>query len=373
MNKLEILKNQINKWSKNKRITNHKDINLLHEYIKEYIKEKINNSDELHNKIYISSDYEFEYYNDNFEKIRNENIVKLNCYLICKRLADYFPEINIECKFETHSIIDSMLKEKGTTFKHDVYILINNKKNDKKYECVIEYFEKNHKYTIPKDTDKQIYTRQIVDNYIVYKEESNNINEFYKFLIHKLLLSICASLKDHYILSKVNFFKNNKNNLKKLKKQTENFNKILKYHKNKKFNFEELFIELIPINLQTGEKFTMDEFIEFLEENYNISIIFDKNGYCDYSIFVKIIMKLVNHSDKIDDYQDIFVDTIEILTQSSIEIMEYIDEINQNKSNLPIFMQNFLQNHIHKYINKDTLKNVYEKIKSNFKNLKLFF
>jgi hypothetical protein len=53
--------------------------------------------------------------------------------------------------------------------------------------------------------------------------------------------------------------------------------------------------------------------------------------------------------------------------------MEYINEINQNKSNLPIFMQNFLQNHIHKYINKDTLKNVYEKIKSNFKKLKLFF
>jgi hypothetical protein len=340
MNTLKILENEINKWSKNKRITNHKDINLLHEYIKQ---KKIISGDSQ-NIIYISSDYEFEYYNDNFVNIRNENIIKLNCYLICKRLTNYFPEINIECKFETHSIIDSMLKEKGTTFKHDVYILIDNNKNDKKYECVIEYFEKNHKYTIPKDTDKQIYTRQIVDNYIVYKEESNNIDEFYKFLIHKLLLSICASLSDNYILSKINFFKNNKNNLKKIKKQTENFNKILKYHKNKKFNFEELFIELIPINLKTGENFTIDEFIEFLEENYNISIIVDKKGNCDYSIFVKIIMKLVNHSDKIDDYQDIFADAMDILSESSKEIMEYINEINQNKSNLPIFMQNFLQN-----------------------------
>ena len=83
--------------------------------------------------------------------------------------------------------------------------------NNKIYDCVIEYFEEKSHKRRSIDNDKELYVQQMVDYYIVYKEESNMMNKFFLDTIHKVLLLICACSNDHYTLSKINFFKNNIN------------------------------------------------------------------------------------------------------------------------------------------------------------------
>ena len=110
--------------------------------------------------------------------------------------------------------------------------------------------------------------------------------------LYKMLLLTCCANNDEYALSKINFFKNNKSDPKKLKTQTETFNKFITYHKQKKFNFEKFFNDLVPRNPDTEEEFEMDEFIDFLEEKYEIIVKPDEKGFCDYDIFSSMILIL---------------------------------------------------------------------------------
>ena len=181
----------------------------------------------------------------------------------------------------------------------------------------------------------------------MYKENLNDIDIFFNDTIHKILILICASYNDHYILSKINFFKDNKKDLKKLKKQTENFNKIITYHKKNKFNFEKFFIELQPKNLESEGLFKMDEFIEYLEENYDIIIELNNKYYCSYDIFAKMIIKLdSNISHKLIDLKTIYLETMCIMINSQKEIIKYINESNNKKRNLPEFLGTIFKIHL---------------------------
>ena len=345
---------QINKWfSKNTKLYNISDLIILYDYIKRIQANTID--------ISFSHDYKFKYISNKFKNIRPENIFKLNWMLICDNLKIYFPEIKIDCQFEVNSLIDGQIQNKKSTFKHDVYITINDK-----YDCAIEFFEsKSHKRKCI-DSNKESYTQQVVDYYIIHKEEQD-INLFFHDAIHKILLLICASSNDHYTLSKVNFFKNNKNTSNKIKKQTEYFNKIIKFHKENKFNFKDFFKELSPTNLESEEDYDFNEFIDFLEEEYGLIIKTDEEGNCDYHTFASIILYLdTNISDILKVYKKIYLESMRIMIESQKEIIIYINQSNEKKRYLPEFLDSFLKNHIQNYSKPHALKLAFENLKSNY-------
>lgn len=352
------IESNVRKWYANKtKLYKKADLDIIYKYIKPIGKTK---------RIRISNDYHFKYIKSQFENIRFENIFKLSWMMICKRLTKYFPKINIVCKFEVPSIIDCEIKKLKSTFKHDIYITICNNKNDRNYDCVIEYFEKASHTIKSVDNNKEIYTIQIVDQYIVYREE-NDMKNFYSDTIHKILLLICASTNDNYTLSKINFFKNNISNIIKLKKQTVDFNKIITFHRNNKFNFESFLNEFIPINPDTEEEFTMNEFIEYLKEFYKLIVCIDETGNCSYELFGNMIMLLdINISEKLIDFKKIYNEATNIMFKSQSEIITYINEINNKKKNIPRFISNFLENHIDNVKMPFAQKKAYEHLARKF-------
>ena len=183
-----------------------------------------------------------------------------------------------------------------------------------------------------------------------------------------LLLTCCAN-DDEYALSKINFFKNNKSDPKKLKTQTETFNKIITYHKQKKFNFEEFFKHLKPRNPETEDYFEMDEFIDFLEENYDIIVKPDEKGFCDYKIFSSIIiMSSIKISHRLDVYKELHGEAKEVLCSSIQDMFDFINEANNKSQNIPYFLKNFLLNHIDKYASDETLKKVLYTLMEKYRN-----
>ena len=354
---IEYYKREINSWfEKNTKLSLKSDLLTLSDYIA--------NFDGVETKqINISNDYKFEYISFNFENIRPENVFKLNWLNICEKLSEYFPKIKINCMFEKASMIDNDIQKGNATFKHDVYITLNNKTSDRIYDIALEYFEEKSHKKRSVDCDKKLYVQQIVDYYIIYKEKLNNMQEFYLNTIHKILMLICSASDDHYTLSKINFFKNNQSNPKKLKKQTDVFNKIINYHKINKFNFNEFFIEFLPKKIDSEELFEMDEFIEYLEENYELSIEFDNKGNCEYDIFASMIIMLdTNISGKLKFYKNIYKETMNTMLASQKEIINFINETTDKKTNVPYFLDTFLNNHIQSYRKKVTLKQVLENL-----------
>ena len=348
--------NKINKWFyDNTKLYERPDLEYLNEYISE-------NPYEI-KKISISNDYKFNYISSHIKNIRFENIFKLNWMIICDTLKDLFPKVNILCEFEKSTFIDSEIQKGNATFKHDIYISISNQNNDRMYDCVIEYFEEKSHKRKSIDCDKELYVQQMADYYIVYREESNSLDNFYLNTIHKVLLLICACSNDHYTLSKVNFFKNNMDDQKIIKTKTEYFNNIIKYHKKNHFNFEEFFIELNPINLETEDEFEIQEFIEYFNDNYKIMIKPDKKGYCGYSIFESIILfSDIKMSDRLEKYKRIYSEAMTIMINSQKEIIHHINEVNNKKRNLPEFLDTFIRNHLQNYRKPFTLRKAFDNL-----------
>jgi hypothetical protein len=349
--------NKINKWFYDKtKLYERTDLDYLNEYISSIIHLcKIE-------EIFISYDYKFNFISSSFKNIRFENIFKLNWMIICDTLKDLFPKINILCEFEKSSFIDSEIQKGNATFKHDIYISICNPNNNRMYDCVIEYFEEKSHKRKPIDCDKELYVQQMVDYYIVYREESNTLNKFFLDTIHKVMLLICASSDDPYTLSKINFFKNSMNE-SDLKNNTHYFNNIMKYHKNNHFNFEKFFIELRPKNLETEDKFEIQEFIDYFRNEHQILINPDEKGNCDYSIFEDIILFLdINMSHRLGKYKRIYSKAMLVMLNSQKEIIHHINEVNNKKRNLPEFLDTFIRNHLQNYRKPFTLKKAFDNL-----------
>jgi len=346
---------KINDWySKNTKLYKPSDLKLINNYIS-------NNKTLEIKEISISSNYKFEYISTEFKNIRSENIFKLNWMLICEKIIEYFPKIKINCLFEASSYIDGKIQKGNATFKHDVYISINDK-----YDCAIEFFEEASHKKKSIDSDKELYSQQVVDQYVIHKEKEN-YDSFYRNTIYKILLLICASCDDHYTLSKINFFKNNSDNPNKIKRQTQYFNNIITYHKKNKFHFERFFKVLTPIKLETEENYEMDEFINFLEEKYELIICLDEKGYCEYRVFASMIIILdINISEILTVYKKIYLETMSIMIDSQKEIITYINESNNKKKNLPEFLDTFLKNHIQNYCNPYALKKAFNNLTLKF-------
>ncbi len=114
------------------------------------------------------------------------------------------------------------------------------------------------------------------------------------------------------------------------------------------FNLKIFFEDAILTNPETEEEFELDEFIEYLMDNFRIKIIFLNSNYdCEYKYFVDIIMNIgIECSDIINSYRNIYSKTMEILLESEREMLNWIKEANKSRRLVPKYLDYFLLNHI---------------------------
>ncbi len=170
-----------------------------------------------------------------------------------------------------------------------------------------------------------------------------------------MFVCICALSNDNYTLSKIIFFKNY-NNLTSLKFDTQIFNNIISWKKNNSLDLKKFLENLAVINPDTEEEFEYDDFLEYIEDNYNIKI----NGKtCDYNTVISIINSLdTNLSQSILSYRKIYSKTMEVLFESQKELFIWVEKKNESKDLIPDYLRNILRLHIQHYKKKDTLKQV---------------
>ena len=358
-------------WNKKKtKIINLNDLQILAYYLgTNYGYDNNDDDDDNDNQnsdtikyITIAGKYIFNYsiYEDN--DIRQENIFKLNFYNIVKKLKYYFPNVDIKIFFEKPTYVDKEIKKPKNTYKHDVIINIAQKiendtnNEDEEYdientfEVVLEYFEKIHNRF--SDEDKKISTNLFADEYFVYDENTNDINEFMKDTIYGLIQIICASTNDEYELSKILYFNKNYKN-KTIKNDVSYFNKIINNKKTGKFNFEDFYNEINPICVETEEDYSQKEFIELLHSKYKIKIKIDKNDECNSEIFDEILIhteRSIVESNNLFKYKNIYLSAINTLQIASKEIIKLMKKQRTKRLQLPQFVRNI------QIFHKDNLK-----------------
>lgn len=368
----------IAKWfNKKTKLKEFCDLKKLNNYVDHY-NNKNNMTKQVLN-VHFSSDYVFKIYDlDNMNvrqmKIRPENIFKLNFLLIIKKIKKYFNEIDypglkIIIGYEKAGDIDLDRKIAQATYKHDVYIKIEytNETNYQEKEMAFEYFETKHDRI--KDNEKKISSEVQLSLYDVYEEKNKNYNVFIKKTIYKIFENICSVLNDKYILSKITYFEKYVKN-KNIKQDTLMFNKMIEWKKNDEFDFENFFDTSCMINPDDNKPFKkIKKFIDYLKENYEITIEFNKGYLCRFNYFVEIINVIdSNCSPKIYDYRKTFTNMLSIMLDASNKIIE----LNNKKSklikyNLPLYLDN-IHLHIKNWKNEELQKNIYNVLHEKFKN-----
>jgi hypothetical protein len=337
--KLELI---IKDWKEsNCKLYKIEDIYTLREFINLYYKKyDIDIKDKI-TSIKFSNDYTFEYLNipklELNNIVRYENIFKLNLQIIIENIREYFLKklnIKLELVFESPSKIDLELKKESHCFKHDCYIKIYNDKEY--YDIGIEYYEKksHNKYI---DDVRERSSSIILDKYIYYDEKLENFqnksyNQIMKEIVYNIILLICCITDDKFTLSKILFFEDYKGNQKSLKTDTDILNYILDCHKNDRFNINNFFTKVNPTNLQ-GEKYSIEEFIEFIEDTFENSEIELENYeyYGNYKLLENLILHLHEDQSKsrnIGVYKNIYKKAFEIM----INAADKINKINKDKN-----------------------------------------
>ena len=302
-------------------------------------------------KITVAGKYEFSYIEYTGDKIRQENIFKLNFRNIVKELTKYFLKTNILTEFEKATTIDKKLKKPQATYKHDGIIKIIPKDVDEDeieqntYEVVLEYFETIHnKFN---DDDKKISTDLFSDGYYVFSEKKGNMKEFMIDTIYSIIELICASMNDPYELSKILHFNKNYKS-KSYNKNISYFNKIIDIKKSNEFDFKTFYNSIQPFNPDTDDDLTEDEFIEYLENEYEITM----ENY-DAELFERLIMNLnndISRSNSLSKYKDIYLQTMNTLFSASQKIIDIVAKQRKKRLSLPEFVKNIQRFH------KDNLK-----------------
>lgn len=367
MNLSKLNNNIINKkilswYESNKKIKDIEDVKIIIDYI--------NNNDKVileFNIIEIkfSSDITFNIINlpniNISNKVRLENIFKMNLYLIYKKMIKYFSVKNsgiiIELFFEEASNIDKNIKKLNGTYKHDAYIKIYQDEkyytengleyNDEEYfDIGLEYFEKLHNKII--DDDKITSSNVILDKFMIYRENIDNYVEFMKEVIYNIILLICSCNNDIYTLSKINFFKNFDDN-KLLKQYTGIFNYIMNCRKDNKFNINDLIDKLKLVD-KNGELYEIEDYIKYIKHKFNnLSIEFIEDEYIgEYLLLEKIIIYTnEEQSDQIEIYKNIYTNSIKIFFHSHEEIIKLVKHKNKiTKKDLPNYISKLLSVHL---------------------------
>lgn len=353
----KIIKNWDHKKSK---LSDNGSLKILYDYL------NINDKDYTIHKIKISGQYDFKYIKCEEDNIRQENIFKLNFLNIVQKLNEYFPSVKILIDFEASTIVDTILKKHNCTYKHDVLIKIQpntyDVENEEIFEVVLEYFEKIHnKFN---DDDKKISTNIFSDSYLVFSEKTDNMKEFIIKSIYSIIELICASMKNgKYELSKILYFHENyksKNN--DIALDVELFNKIINVKKSGEFNFKQFYEEIQPFNPDTGDDLSFNEFIEYIQENYNNDDDDDDENKFNFNnvdniyssdVFEKLILYLnINMSEEmLKKYKNIYMMALDKIFIASDKIISILEKQRKKKLQLPQFVKNIQKFH------KDNLNN----------------
>lgn len=302
-------------------------------------------------KITVAGKYDFSYIDYTGDKIRQENIFKLNFRNIVKELNKYFTETNILIEFEKATTIDKKLKKPQATYKHDGIIKIIPKDIDEDdieqntYEVVLEYFETIHnKFN---DDDKKISTNLFSDGYYVYNEKNDDMKEFMISTIYSIIEFICASMNDPYELSKILHFNKNYKS-KSYNKNISYFNKIVEIKKLNEFDFTELYNKMTPTDPESGDEFTKEEFLDYLKTKYKLDVT-----KFNTELFESIIIMCDENIDSnayLTHYKTIYLQTMNTLFSASQKIIDIVAKQRNKRLQLPEFIKNINKFH------KDNLK-----------------
>jgi len=352
-NRTNISKKIITLWSdKKNKIADKESLDIINHFI---------NIKKIYNTInfVICDKYNFSYIQYEDGNIRQENIFKFNFSNIVKKLNEYFPNVFISIEFEKGTTIDKKLKKLNAIYKHDIilkikprYIYDDSEDEDETeiekntYEIVLEYFEKKHnKFN---DDDKKISTNLFSDGYYVFNEKYDDMNEFMIDTIYSIIEFICATCKDTYELSKILYFNKNYKS-KSYTKDVQTFTEIIEINKSDKFNFTDFYDKIQPHNPETGDEFTEKEFVEFIEEEYNITIDDNFNS----ELFETLIINLnndISETARLQKYKKIYVNAMKTLRFASQKIIKIIEKQREKRLQLPEFVINIQKFH------KDNLK-----------------
>jgi len=356
-------------WNKKKlKIINPLDLQMLAHFINYYFgyDNDNDNDNQIENKniknIKIAGKYEFSYIEYDDDDIRQENVFKLNFYNIVEKLKYYFPQVNIKIEFEKSTYVDRQIKKANTTYKHDAIITItpitpivdlvekdDEYDPDKTFEIVLEYFEKIHNRF--NDDDKKISTDLFSDEYFVFDVNKDNMEDFMIDTIYGIIQTICACTNDEYELSKILYFDKNYKN-KNNPYEFDYFNKIVNIQKNNKFNFEDFYNEINPVNPDSGDDYSQQEFINEFKK-YKIKIKTDKDGFCEAHIFDEILIhssRYIFDSVTLFKYKNIYMSAMKSLLKANKKIIDILQKQRSKRMQLPKFIRNFQKFH------KDNMK-----------------
>ena len=320
-------------------------------------------------KLIYGTELEFKYIN--FKKIDFDesnftcmDIFKFNIGLVITQLTKHFPQILIKINYGVANRNEMLIKDYEKTIKHDIYIEFE--KDGKYFDCGFDFVKKtfcikNYKY---------ISSLVNLDYYKYFDEDTDNLGNFMNEIIYKILIILCSLDEDEYKLAEI-IFSNSNRELENLQEQVEIFKKVINGKKEGKINLIDFYEQIIPIDQETGEDLSLEQFVKLIETNIleekKIKLI--DNKYLSWDDFEWIIMKLdSNISLRVDKYKMVYVQGTNTLLSALKTIIDLIKQINKTKKYIPQYIDNFLSNDLINYSNKELLENVYQKLSDYFLN-----
>ena len=178
-----------------------------------------------------------------------------------------------------------------------------------------------------------------MDNYYFYCPEETKFKEFFEKFTFETLVIFFAFLNDKYSLAKIIYHKTTQIT-KITKKESEHLSRILHYMKEGQFDFE-LFYNKLDYVDKKGKIMSMEKFIGYLEENFDLKIIFEPGTtLCDTKYFGQIINVLdINSSNIILLYRKLYTRSLNLLVEASDEIIRLTNKNNQTKDKFAEYIQ----------------------------------
>jgi hypothetical protein len=272
-------------------------------------------------------------------KVRPETIFKIDIYRIKKTLLELFNNIVIQVVYEETSQIQKELHKQKNYYKHDAILIMSN--GNKTYEIGIEYNEqKSHNNTrqINNDNSREINSLMFLDLFFTYNESENNYEFFMNDLCYYLIIIGCTLKNDKYLLAKLLYLRNN-NNVTKICE--DDFVMFLQWKQSNNIKLEELYDSIKPKN-DNNEEYSCEEYIEHLQDDFDLEIINDK---CDYNTLTIILNSENNDcSQKLCDYRKMIITVANKLTDASDIIMDLMTKINKKTNSLITFLHENIKN-----------------------------
>lgn len=294
--------------------------------------------------------------------ITPQEIFNFNFFLIVSKLSDYFPNTNINLRYNSSNRNELLLKDVDSAVKHDIYIGF--KQADKYFECGFDFVKK----TFNIDQSRYISSVVNLDYYRYFDEDYDSVDMFMEDCIYRLLIILCSLTNDEFELAKIIFIKSNPN-LSDLQDQLEIYKKIIGGKKNKFVNFYEFYEELMPVNPETGSDIEYNQFIKYVENNIfdGVGLKFTNENFISWDDFDLVLLCLdKNISRIVIGYKKIYTQAINTLNTALKTIIELVQQINKTKKYIPQYITELLSMDIINITNKELLEEIHTQLTDYF-------